>query len=174
MAQPSTPRPGAILLVEDCYDVRIGLAQLLTLNGYRVTDTADGEHAIDELNANPEGFALILLDLLLPGSISGNDVRARQLADPQLATVPTVVVTAFEPEAEAQAVLKPEVWLEKPFRGEQLLSVVRRYVRPDGPGLVSGFGVRHPAFDDPTLDDPGSDVADSMATPRPPRADLKI
>jgi len=154
MPQPSTPRSGAILLVEDCYDIRIGLAQLLTLNGYRVTDTADGEHAIDELNANPHGFALILLDLLLPGSLSGNDVRARQLADPQLATVPTVVVTACEPEAGAQARLKPEVWLEKPFRGEQLLSVVRRYVRPDGPGLDAAFGGRPPGFDDPALDGP--------------------
>jgi len=161
MPQPSTPRSGAILLVEDCYDIRIGLAQLLTLNGYRVTDTADGEHAIDELNANPHGFALILLDLLLPGSLSGNDVRARQLADPQLATVPTVVVTACEPEAGAQARLKPEVWLEKPFRGEQLLSVVRRYVRPDGPGFDSGLAAPHSGFDDQGLDALDSHPADS-------------
>src|SRR5690349_17412050 len=82
MAQPSAPRPGAILLIEDCYDVRIGLAQLLAMNGYRVTDAPDGKCAIAELSANPHGFALILLDLLLPGAISGNDVRARQLADP--------------------------------------------------------------------------------------------
>ena len=131
MAQPSAPRMGEILLVEDCDDVRSGLVELLALHGYRVTDAADGERAIDALRANPHGFALILLDLWLPGSISGNDVRAQQLADPQLADVPTVVVTACEPHPEAQATLKPEVWLEKPFRGEQLLSVVRRYVTPD-------------------------------------------
>lgn len=139
MAQPSAPRTGAILLVEDCYDVRIGLAQLLAMNGYRVTDAADGKCAIDELSANPHGFALILLDLLLPGAISGNDVRARQLADPELADVPTVVVSACEPQAETQAVLKPDVWLEKPFRGEQLLSVVRRYVQPD-PDVRPSYG----------------------------------
>jgi CheY-like chemotaxis protein len=80
---------------------------------------------------------LILLDLLLPGAISGNDVRARQLADPDLADVPTVVVSACEPRAETQAALKPDVWLEKPFRGEQLLSVVRKYVKPDSDAATS-------------------------------------
>ena len=107
------------------------MSSYLAMNGYRVTGAADGERAIDELAANPHGFALILLDLLLPGTISGNDVRARQLADPELAGVPTIVVSACEPKAETQAVLKPDVWLEKPFRGEQLLSVVRKYVKPD-------------------------------------------
>ena len=131
MAQPILPRDGAILLVEDCDDMRVGVTQLLELNGFHVSDTANGEQAIDRLNANPEGFALVLLDLVLPGRISGGDVRARQLADPRLANVPTVVVSACEPGEAAQATLRPEVWLEKPFRGEQLLSVVRRYVRPD-------------------------------------------
>ena len=131
MAQPILPRSGAILLVEDCEDMRIGVTQLLELNGFHVSDTGDGEQAIDQLNANPGGFALILLDLVLPGRISGGDVRARQLADPRLADVPTIVVSACEPEEAAQATLKPEVWLEKPFRGEQLLTVVRKYVRPD-------------------------------------------
>ena len=131
MAQPILPRSGAILLIEDCEDMRVGVAQLLELNGFHVSDTGDGEQAIDRLTANPGNFALVLLDLVLPGRISGGDVRARQLADPKLAAVPTVVVTACEPHEEAQAALKPEVWLEKPFRGEQLLSVVRKYVRPD-------------------------------------------
>lgn len=154
MAQPSTPRTGAILLVEDCYDVRIGLVQLLALHGYRVTDAADGRRAIDELSANPHGFALILLDLLLPGSISGNDIRARQLADPQLADVPTIVVSAYEPEPEAQATLKPDVWLEKPFRGEELLAVVRRYVKPESPGFVPvrWFDEPESSDDEPPLD----------------------
>jgi CheY-like chemotaxis protein len=131
MAQPLHPKSGAILLVEDCKDMRVGVTQLLELNGFHVSDTDDGEQAINQLSANPGNFALVLLDLVLPGRISGGDVRARQLADPKLAAVPTVVVSACEPEAEAQAALKPEVWLEKPFRGEQLLSVVRKYVRPD-------------------------------------------
>ena len=125
MTHRFAPRHGTILLVEDCDDVRLGLAELLELNGYEVSDAADGEHEMLQLTANPRAFALVLLDLLLPGVMSGRELRARQLADPQLAQVPTVVVSACEPEMASEARLQPEAWLEKPFRGEQLLNVVR-------------------------------------------------
>ena len=60
------PRRGAILVVEDHQEVRVGVTQLLALNGFLVADAADAEHAIDHLRAYPHGFALMLLDLLLP------------------------------------------------------------------------------------------------------------
>ena len=140
MALRFAPRRGTILLVEDCDEVRLGLAELLELNGYEVSDAADGEHAMDQLTANPRGFALVLLDLLLPGGMSGRELRARQLADPQLADVPTIVVSCCEPESASDARLHPAAWLEKPFRGEQLLAVVRRYVKPHEHGLGGGLG----------------------------------
>ena len=124
------PRRGAILVVEDHQEVRLGVAQLLALNGFLVADAADAEHAIDHLRAYPHGFALMLLDLLLPG-LSGNDLRARQLADPQLSDIPVVVVSACEPEPTAEARLRPAAWLEKPFRGDDLLKIVRQYVSPE-------------------------------------------
>ena len=127
---PHPPRRGAILVVEDHTEVRLGLAQLLELNGFRVTDAADAEHALRHLDAHPAGFALMLLDLLLPGH-SGKDLREWQLADPRLAAIPAVVVTACEPEADAQARLRASAWLEKPFRCDDLLTVVRRYVSPE-------------------------------------------
>lgn len=130
MAQRCLPRTGRILLVEDCDDMRRGLAELLQLNGYAVRDTANGEQAMRALVTEPEAFALVLLDLLLPGVISGHELRARQLAHPRLAGVPMVVVSAYDRDERSQARLKAEAWLEKPFRGEQLLSVVRRYVTP--------------------------------------------
>ena len=76
MAQPIAPRDGTILLVEDCAEVRMGLAELLELNGFRVDDLADGEHAIRTLSADPAAYALLLLDLILPGRISGKIGRA--------------------------------------------------------------------------------------------------
>src|SRR5687767_14541908 len=112
------PRRGAILLVEDHDDMRIGLAQLLELNGFVVRTAVSGEQALRFLAAEADALALILLDLVLAGSVSGRDVRAWQLADPETATVPTVVVSACEPEALAQAQLRPAAWLEKPFRLE--------------------------------------------------------
>jgi CheY-like chemotaxis protein len=129
-----TPRRGAILVVEDRDDVRQGVAQLLELHGFLVFDAADGEQALVQLTSDPDTIALVLLDLMLGGTMSGRDVRARQLGDAQLARVPTVVVSACEPDLRARAQLQPEAWLEKPFRFEALLEIVKRYVIPE-PGL---------------------------------------
>ncbi len=125
------PKRGAILLVEDRADVREGLVQLLEMHGFDVRDAADAENALRQLEDTPDDFALVLLDLVLPGRLSGHDLRARQLADPHTALVPTVVVSACEPEPQAQARLRPAAWLEKPFRFDALLSIVKQHVVTD-------------------------------------------
>jgi CheY-like chemotaxis protein len=135
--QPDASRRGAILVVEDRDDVRQGLAQLLELHGFLVFDAADGERALACLRSDPESIALMLLDLMLPGSTSGRDVRAQQLADERLSTIPTVVVSACEPDLRGRAQLRPDAWLEKPFRFDALLEVVKRYVIPEGGGLAA-------------------------------------
>ena len=125
------PRRGAILVVEDRDDVRQGMAQLLELHGFVVVDAAAGEQALRHLNTDPDGFALMLLDLVMPGSLSGSNVRERQLTVPELANIPTVVVSAVEPDSAVRAQLRPDAWIEKPFRFDDLLAVVRQYVTPN-------------------------------------------
>lgn len=131
---PPRPRRGAILLIEDRDDVRQGLTQLLELHGFLVEDVCDGQDALQQLTSNPDGFALILLDLLLPGEVSGHAVRARQLADPALAALPTIVLTASELREHDRQRLRADAWLEKPFRFDDLLALVRRYVVSEFPG----------------------------------------
>jgi CheY-like chemotaxis protein len=131
------PRRGAILVVEDRDDVRQGMAQLLELHGFLVVDAAGGEQALVHLGADPRGFALILLDLTMPGVLSGGEVRARQLAAPELAEIPLIVVSASEPQAQAREELRPEAWIEKPFRFDDLLAVVKQYVTPEAGALIA-------------------------------------
>ena len=138
MAQAmSVARRGEILLIEDRDDVREGLAQLLELHGFMVTEAADGERGIRKLTAQPQAFALVLLDLLLGDSMGGVDFRLRQLGDPQLADVPTIVITATEVAADDRAPLHPEGWLEKPFRFDTLLELVKRYVVAEASGRLA-------------------------------------
>ena len=47
-----------------------------------------------------------------------------------LAAVPTIVITASEVAADDRVPLRPEGWLEKPFRFDTLLELVKRYVQP--------------------------------------------
>jgi DNA-binding NtrC family response regulator len=131
MAQvANASRRGEILLIEDRNEVRQGLAQLLELHGFMVTDVADADHGMRELTAKPHAFALVVLDLLLGDSMGGIDFRLRQLIDPHLAAVPTIVITASEIADVDRAPLHPEGWLEKPFRFDTLLELVKRYVEP--------------------------------------------
>jgi DNA-binding response OmpR family regulator len=126
-----TPRRGAILVVEDRADVRSGLAQLLEFHGFLVAEASDGESALAHLQRSDEGIALILLDLMLPGGLSGRDIRGRMLAEPTQADIPTIIVTASEVDAPGRAGLCPTAWLEKPFRFDELLGLVKRYVVPE-------------------------------------------
>ena len=75
---------------------------------------------------------------MLPGNVSGRDLRAQQLADPVLATIPTIVVTASELDARDRAGLRPNALLEKPFRFDDLLGLVKRYVTPEGNVVSTG------------------------------------
>jgi DNA-binding response OmpR family regulator len=136
-----SPRRGSILLVEDRDDVRQGLAQLLDFNGYLVEEARDGMSALSYLERDGASVALMVLDLVLPGRISGRDVRGRMLVDPVCAEIPTVIVTAAEIDPSGRAGLRPAAWLEKPFRFDQLHEVVRRFVVPESmPFLMSSDG----------------------------------
>jgi CheY-like chemotaxis protein len=130
------PRRGAVLVLEDRDDVRQGMAQLLDLHGFLVVDAANAEEALVHLGTDPQGFALILLDLMMPGRLNGSDFRARQLASPELAHIPTLVVSATCPDAAARSELRPEAWIEKPFRFDDLLAIVKQYVTPEAGAMI--------------------------------------
>jgi CheY-like chemotaxis protein len=133
----AAPRRGAILVIEDREDVRQGLAQLLELHGFLISDARDGDAALQQLLSDPDGFALVLLDLGLPGATSGRDVRSRQLAHPVLSAVPTIVLTASDLDQRERMALRPDAWLDKPFRFDDLLELVKRYVVPEGGALTA-------------------------------------
>ena len=129
-------RRGAILVVEDRDDVRQGMAQLLELHGFLVADARTGEQALEQLTTDPASVALVLLDLVLPGPLSGIDVRARQLADPALAAIPTIVLTGSDSPQFERLPLSPDAWLDKPFEFDDLLTLVKRYVLPEAGSVI--------------------------------------
>jgi DNA-binding response OmpR family regulator len=126
-------RRGAILIVEDREDVRQGLCQLLEFQGYVVFEAGNFDQAFTQLEASPQGIALILLDLNLPGP-GGEQVRAAQLANPALSQIPVIVVSASGPDVAGGSALSAAAWIEKPFRFDQLMEEVRRFVLPEASG----------------------------------------
>ena len=111
------------------------MTQLLELHGFVVVDAAGAEQAYEHLMTDPRGFALILLDLMMSGPLNGVDLRSRQLGSTELADIPTVVVSATEADTALTTKLRPDAWVAKPFRFDDLLALVKLYVTPEAGGL---------------------------------------
>ncbi len=113
-----------VLVVDDDELIRQTFRRLLEAAGFDVVLAAGGADGLRILREDP-AIALVLLDLEMP-RMSGAAVRQAQLADPQLAQVPTVIVTGSGEEDTVRA-LRPDDYLRKPVPRERLVAVVSKY-----------------------------------------------
>jgi two-component system, chemotaxis family, chemotaxis protein CheY len=117
-------RPFTILLVEDDIDVREALADALSDKGYLVECAVDGEQALQVLRAGARP-GLILLDLMMP-RMNGAEFRTAQRADPALAALPVVLLSADARMDEKAQALKVEGAVRKPIDLDQLCATIER------------------------------------------------
>lgn len=117
-----------ILVVEDDADFREVLVFVLEREGYAVVAATDGSMGLDLLRWGVVP-RVVLLDLMMP-IVNGWEFRRRQLADPELASIPVVVLSA-DPDAHRLAET-PGVHdvLTKPVDFEQLLASIRHLLTP--------------------------------------------
>src|SRR6266481_1200785 len=98
---------------------------ILRHEGYPVLEAMHGLDALEKLHSS-SGICLILLDLYMP-AMNGWDFRQKQVADPAIADIPVVVMSA-DPEAARQAAsLGVVASMTKPIDFDRLLNVVGRY-----------------------------------------------
>jgi CheY-like chemotaxis protein len=112
-----------VLIVEDDGDLREMMAQMLTLEGFQAVAVANGREALEYLH-DSERPDVILLDLMMP-VMDGWEFRRQQQADPALAPVPVIVLSALD-QMRATS-LEAEAFLKKPLDFDRLLSLVRAY-----------------------------------------------
>ena len=111
-----------VMVVEDEPEARGFMTEILQLEGYKVVGSSNGAEALDYL-LKAEVPCLIILDLGMP-VMSGPEFRAALLADPRLAKIPVVVVTAMDPSF-ARNLAAVRVF-RKPVDIEALVQVVRQ------------------------------------------------
>jgi CheY-like chemotaxis protein len=110
------------MVVDDDDDIRETLRSLLEEEGYRVTAFPHGRAALEALRGG-ERPAGILLDLTMP-VMDGWDFRREQLADPALAAIPVILVTAAG--LERVNVEDFTAVLRKPLKLERVLDTLER------------------------------------------------
>ena len=112
-----------VLVVDDSLVVRAVVRSRLEEEGYRVIEAVDGIAALDECRrAAPD---VVLLDVEMPG-IDGREVLRRLKADPGLADIPVVFLTARTGMADVVDGLRSGAhdYLRKPFEPEELVARV--------------------------------------------------
>jgi CheY-like chemotaxis protein len=120
---PRAPCP--VLIVEDDEDLRDMMAQMLSIEGFSATSVANGQEALDYLHTAPKPH-VILLDLMMP-VMDGWEFRRQQKADPEIAPVPVIVLSALD--QSRAAVVDATAFLKKPLDFDRLLKLVRYHCR---------------------------------------------
>ena len=110
-----------VLVVEDDPDVREVMIAVVENEGHTAVPAANGAEALRLLRdgLNP---CLILLDPIMPVK-NGSEFRAEQNADPRLAAIPTVVVSAAGRDAMRD--LHPDGAVSKPIDLDTLTKLLK-------------------------------------------------
>lgn len=117
---------GYVLLVDDDDGIRDALSLLLSDEGIRHRAAVNGREALDLLQVAGEPPALILLDVMMP-VMDGFAFRRAQRADPRLADIPVLVLSAGLLDDRVQA-LEADGYLQKPLELDTLLRRLRRWL----------------------------------------------
>ena len=118
------------MVIDDEPDVRLIARMVLSAAEFEVLEVSDGAAALAELEAGNRPDVL-LLDVRMP-NLDGWSLLEQMRADPALADVPVVVLTAdMGARGEAPGVLgERDVLITKPFQADDLLQAVRTAVAP--------------------------------------------
>jgi CheY-like chemotaxis protein len=114
----------SILIVDDDVDIRETLADFLEDEGYSVGAAANGREALAYLREHLS-TSVVLLDLMMP-VMDGFKFRAEQKNDPELASIPVVVMTARGP-MEPGAIDVQDI-VPKPMKLDTLLGAIQRAI----------------------------------------------
>jgi CheY-like chemotaxis protein len=117
-----------VMVVEDDRDVRESIAEVLEDHQYQPMGAANGKEAIDQLRAGSHKPCVILLDIMMP-IMDGWQFRDLQREDPELSSIPVVVLTAHANLHEATTGMHAAACLKKPVPLKTLLATVERFCR---------------------------------------------
>ena len=121
---PVTVAP--ILLIEDEPSVTAFLRAALERHGYAVANAASGAEGLNMLSGGK--YSGVISDIRMPGAVNGADVHAWiQKNRPELRTR-IILISGDTANSETQTLLAQSgtPCIEKPFRVQQLMSVVEK------------------------------------------------
>lgn len=122
-----------IMVVDDSRTVRTSMEYLLKNNGYEVftaDDGADGLKKVSERIAAGQKPDLIITDINMP-NMGGLDFIRNLKANMSTKFIPVLILTTESQESMKMEGKKAGAagWIVKPYQPEQLVAVVKRFIR---------------------------------------------
>ena len=116
-----------VLTVDDSASMREVIAFTLRNAGYTVAEAVDGVDALAKLAETP--VRLVITDLNMP-RLDGIGLIRQVRALPGCKFIPIVMLTTESQDQKKQAgkAAGASGWIVKPFRGEQLVAVARKFL----------------------------------------------
>lgn len=116
-----------VLVVEDQYDNRQILRDLLTNAGYEMIEAVTGEEGVSI--AEQQRPDLILMDMQLP-VIDGYESTRRIRANPELKSIPIIAVTSYAMSGDDAVAYEAgcDAYVTKPFSPRELLAKIREFL----------------------------------------------
>lgn len=124
-------QPRAVLVVDDSRMVRESLARALEARGYRVARAADGQEALERLQA--EDLELVVSDVEMPRLDGFTLVRRLRAMEQPLASLPVLILSSRDGDADRIEGLEAgaDRYLAKGgFREDALLEAVQDLIGP--------------------------------------------
>jgi DNA-binding NtrC family response regulator len=121
-AQKSLP----ILLIEDEPSVTAFLRAALERSGYSVVQANSGSDGLDQLQQR--SFGGVISDIRMPGTVNGAEIHAWIQSNRPALKSRIILISGDTANSETQALLANSgtPCIEKPFRVQQLISVVEK------------------------------------------------
>lgn len=145
-----------VLVVEDDAPIRRGIVDMLTYQGYRALEAADGQAGLD--TALSAAVDIVLLDILMPRMDGLSVLKELRKAKP---TLPVIFLTARGEESDRVKGLRlgADDYVVKPFSATELIARVEAVLRrsPERPTALGkvrlgqatvDFDRRELSFDD--------------------------
>ena len=118
-----------IMIVENSHAIRKIFSFMLKQEGFRTVEAENGEDALEKLEK--ERPDIIFTDLNMP-VMDGVGLIQELRAKPQFKSVPIIVVTTevrTSPKKEAAKAAGATAWMNKPFKQDQVLKIIKKMLR---------------------------------------------
>jgi CheY-like chemotaxis protein len=135
LVSPTRGNKSVILVVEDEPLVADIAARILEDEGYRVLTAQSGQEALDLSRAYEGAIDLMLTDVMMPG-MRGTELAKKLLMERPAMKV--VYMSGYTGSQLSDLALRPEEFLQKPFKQDTLLAAVHAWLKRPTLQIIPG------------------------------------